>query len=94
LHFLFVILQGDLLWPRRSAVAFAFLVVIPAGNLLLLLPFLVHQDGWPTCEIWVPHLRDGFIVAKVGIVRSATVFSWYRPYAQSAEVADNPVFGK
>ena len=23
--------------------------------------------GWvPTSEIWVPHLRDGFIVAKVG----------------------------
>jgi hypothetical protein len=23
-------------------------------------------DGWPTSEIRVPHLRDGFIVAKVG----------------------------
>ena len=22
--------------------------------------------GWPTSEIWVPHLRDGSIVAKVG----------------------------
>jgi hypothetical protein len=65
-----------------------FLFVIPAGNLLLPLPLLVHQDGWPTSEIWVPHLRDGFIVAKVGIVRSATVFSSYRPYAQSAEVAE------
>ena len=23
-------------------------------------------------KLWVPHLRDGFIVAKVGIVRSTT----------------------
>jgi hypothetical protein len=23
-------------------------------------------DGWPTSEIWVPHLRDSFIVTKVG----------------------------
>jgi hypothetical protein len=75
-------------------VAFAFLFVIPAGNLLLLLPFLVDQDGWPTSEIWVPPLRNGFIVAKVGFVRSAIVFSSYRPYAQSAEVAENPVFRK
>src|SRR3981189_1564921 len=22
--------------------------------------------GWPTSKNWVPHLRDGFIVAKVG----------------------------
>src|SRR5260370_32525450 len=37
-----------------------------------ILPFVnrhpIHPvpAGWPTSEIWVPHLRDGFIVAKVG----------------------------
>jgi hypothetical protein len=26
----------------------------------------------PQPQLWVPHLRDGFIVAKVGLVRSTT----------------------
>ena len=25
-------------------------------------------DEWPTSEIWVPHLRDGFMVAKVSFI--------------------------
>jgi hypothetical protein len=31
----------------------------------------------------VPHLRDGSIVAKVGIVRSTTVFPWCRPLSSN-----------
>jgi hypothetical protein len=33
--------------------------------------------GWPTSEIWVPHLRRGFIATKVGHrakARSVSVF--------------------
>jgi hypothetical protein len=41
-------------------------------------------------QIWVPHLRDSLIVAKVGIVRSATVFlrTDHTLKAAGAEVAD------
>jgi hypothetical protein len=55
----------------------------------------VQQDG--NCsgqryspQIRVPHLRDSLIVAKVGIVRSATVFSSYRPYAQKLQARKLP----
>jgi hypothetical protein len=30
-----------------------------------------HHGGWPTSKIWVPHLRDSFIVAKVGYLGCA-----------------------
>jgi hypothetical protein len=29
-----------------------------------------NQDGTHTSEIWLPHLRDGFIVAKAGFPSS------------------------
>jgi hypothetical protein len=30
-------------------------------------------------QLWVPHLRDGFIVVKVGIVRSTTAPTHLHP---------------
>jgi hypothetical protein len=37
-------------------------------------------------QLWVPHLRDGFIVVKVGIVRSTTAPA-HLTQAKKAEVA-------
>jgi hypothetical protein len=53
------------------------------------------MDGARTAtspQIWVPDLRDNLIVAKVGIVRSATVFSCtdHTLKAAGAVVAANP----
>jgi hypothetical protein len=43
----------------------------------------------PGVQHWVPHLRDSFIVAKVGIVRSTTAPAHLSPAATSKVEMDH-----